>query len=170
MLPWFLGVYLCEIHSKDGRIFPSSLRLFAAAFMVAVFSAEFAPTSFLRNEIFAVIFAWSIELYCSRKVLSPLEQWMARFGVISYSFYLLHGPLIDFLLHGPIRKLFRPGYPYNQMTVGGFLFIFVPIAALSWVSYKLVEAPFHTWGIRLSSVPSPTAAPAKELSRVALPS
>ncbi|MEU6407563.1 acyltransferase [Microbispora sp. NPDC046933] len=77
-------------------------------------------------------------------------------GLISYSVYLVHHPLLKYLnaLAGDLRSL----TPTGQAAVAlGYL---VALLALSWLTYRFVEAPAQALGRRLSgrrsSSPSPT--------------
>src|SRR5690606_4613896 len=71
---------------------------------------------------------------------SPLE----RFGARSYSFYLLHQPIL-LLLAGPASLL--PGGWIGQLFVGGAIaFALVSLAAT--VLYRTVEKPSHEYAQR----------------------
>ena len=159
LFTWVLGAYLCEVHSEGRRLFPDSTRWLLAAIAVGLAVTEFKPALVVEWEIFAVIFAWTLEWYQDRVRHTLPERLLAGLGVISYSVYLLHGPLIEFFVHGPTGRILLFGYPYSQMTVSGLLFIFAPILALSWITYRTIEKPFHEFGLRLTSRAKPAGAP-----------
>ncbi|MEU8173044.1 hypothetical protein AB0C14_09215, partial [Microbispora hainanensis] len=89
-----------------------------------------------------------------RRVPSVLT-WL---GLISYSVYLVHHPLLKYLnaLAGDLRSL----TPIAQAAVAlGYL---VALLTLSWLTYRFVEAPAQALGRRISgrlSSPRPTTAP-----------
>jgi peptidoglycan/LPS O-acetylase OafA/YrhL len=148
MLVWFLGVLLCERHARGERVFPRSRVGFGLLATFGVFASQFGPLQPILWEIWAFVFGWLLELYRDRREPSRLEHGLAWVGVVSYSLYLWHGPLIETLL--PLLKpALRSGFPYNQMTVGSLL-VLAPLLLLSWITYSLVEQPFHKLGIRLS--------------------
>jgi peptidoglycan/LPS O-acetylase OafA/YrhL len=149
-LPWFLGVFLCEKHSRGERLFPRCGGGLLLAYVGALAAAEFAPCRPRLWEISCWVFAWTIEWYSDRQQYSLPERGLAGLGVISYSFYLFHDPLVGFL-GGLAKPLLSLGYPYNQLTLGGLVFIFGPLIGLSWLSYRLIEKPLHELGLRLTS-------------------
>lgn len=148
MFVWFLGVLLCERHARGDRVFPRSRIGFGLLAAFGVFASQFAPLQTILWEIWAFIFGWLLELYRDRRSPGRLEHGVAWIGVVSYSLYLWHGPLIETLL--PLLKpALRGGFPYNQMTVGSVL-VLAPLLLLSWATYRFVEKPFHNLGMRLS--------------------
>ena len=151
MLVWYLGVLLCERHAGGARVFPRSRLGLALLTAFGVFASQFGPLQTILWEIWAFIFGWLLELYRDRRSPAPLERGIAWIGVLSYSLYLWHGPLIETLL--PLLKpALRVGFPYNQMTVGAGLAL-APLLLLSWGTYRMVERPFHQLGMRLSRRP-----------------
>jgi peptidoglycan/LPS O-acetylase OafA/YrhL len=67
-------------------------------------------------------------------------------GLISYSVYLLHHPLLRFLIAivGDVRK----AGPFVQVPLAaGYL---AAVLGLSWATYRFVEAPMQRVGRRLS--------------------
>ncbi|MFT3831277.1 MAG: acyltransferase [Opitutaceae bacterium] len=159
MLVWYLGVLLCERHARGERVFPRSRLGFGLLATFGVFASQFAPLQTLLWEIWAFIFGWLLELYRDRRGPTRLERGVAWIGVVSYSLYLWHGPLIETLLPW-LKPALRAGFPYNQMTVGSVL-VLAPLLLLSWTTYRLVEKPFHNLGLRLSRLPR-TAPPTVE--------
>ena len=147
-LVWFLGVYVCDRHARGERAFPRSLAAFGCAVVFGLFASQFGPLQKILWEIFGFIFAWLLELYRDRTASTRWERALAWIGVVSYSLYLFHSPLIETLLP-LLRPLLRFAYPYNQMTLGALLML-IPLLLLSWCSYQLVERPFHNLGVRLS--------------------
>lgn len=147
-LVWYLGVLLCERHAHGIRVFPRSRTGFAALAVFGLGAAQFGPLQALLWEIWGFIFAWALELYRERRSPSRLERAVAGVGVISYSLYLWHGPFIETLLP-LLRPVLHFGFPYNQLTIGAMP-VLASLLLLSWGTYRLVEAPFHALGARLS--------------------
>ena len=74
----------------------------------------------------------------------PMPQFLCnalrQTGAISYSIYLLHGPLLAFLPK-TIRAAF-PAHEFSLFEIGGCLLLFcVPVFVISWLSYRFVELP-----------------------------
>lgn len=71
---------------------------------------------------------------------TPLERW----GLASYSFYVVHQPMI--LILGP---LIRPHVTSDLLALGVGLLVVLPLTAVAaWVLYVLVERPAHEYGRR----------------------
>jgi peptidoglycan/LPS O-acetylase OafA/YrhL len=117
MFPWYVGVLLAEWHRQNRRLFPKSWSLFALSLCAGVALSQLHACKNFEWEIWTPVFAWLLELYNDRSHFSFIERGLAGLGVVSYSFYLLHLPLLEGLLH-----LFQPallrGYPFNQFTIG----------------------------------------------------
>lgn len=74
-----------------------------------------------------------------RLARTPLERW----GLGSYSFYLVHQPMI--LALGPLGE--RVDSDVVALALG--LLVALPLtAAVAWVVYVLVERPAHQYGRR----------------------
>ena len=74
----------------------------------------------------------------------PLPRMMCnglrQIGVISYSIYLLHGPLLAFL-PAKIRAAF-PAHAFSPLEISICLFFFCGVILfISWLFYRLVELP-----------------------------
>jgi peptidoglycan/LPS O-acetylase OafA/YrhL len=150
MFPWYAGVLLSERHRQNRRVFPKSPSLFSVSLLIGVVLSQVHVCRNFEWEIWTPIFAWMLELYNDRTRFSFAERGVAAVGVVSYSFYLLHLPLLEWLLHRFQPALLR-GYPFNQFTVGGFVLIFLPIFAISWVVHRFIEKPFQKLGVSLSN-------------------
>jgi len=150
LFPWVLGVYLCERHRAGEKVFPESTKLLITAVILGCAAFEFWPTRQYIWQIFAPIFGWIIEWCSSRAFDRPTARGFVFLGVVSYSFYLIHGPVIELIIHSPAKKLLAAGYPYNQMFVGGFVVAFIPILVCSWLLYRWIERPFHEYGVKIT--------------------
>lgn len=150
LFPWTFGVYLCEQHRIGRKVFPESKILLVGALVVACAAFEFWPTRQYIWQIFTPVFGWVIEFCSGRRFNGYFARGFVFLGVVSYSFYLIHGPFIELIIHSPLKKLLSFGYPYNQMTVGGIVVIFLPILLSSWLLYLLIEKPSHEFGLKLT--------------------
>lgn len=90
-----------------------------------------------------------VMLACSHALDFPALNVTEKFGERSYSFYLLHQPVL--LILAPAVALL-PGWP-TQLVVGG-LGTFIIISVLAHVMYGAVELPTHKLGRRF--FPNPT--------------
>ena len=140
---------MCEAHSNNKRLFPKSYTLFIFSILTASFMREISFINPYSWQIFAFVFAWLIELYKERHMITCIERSIAFLGMISYSFYLIHVPLIEFAVNHPIYRFIKIGYPYNQMSIGGVILILIPVALISLITYKLVEVPPQVFAKRL---------------------
>lgn len=90
---------------------------------------------------------WVNELGRGGKMLRPLES----FGARSYSFYLLHQPIL--LLAAPLVALI-PGGWIPKVLVGGTL-AFAAVTGAAALLYRWVELPSHRLGRRFFPRPTP---------------
>jgi peptidoglycan/LPS O-acetylase OafA/YrhL len=81
--------------------------------------------------------------------LSRAEQIVLPLGIVSYSFYLVHQPLIV-QLGARIEPRLFPGNPWLMAGVGGVL-IFAVIFILSALMFRLVEKPSIAMGRSFSA-------------------
>ncbi|WP_435199841.1 acyltransferase family protein [Janibacter sp. GS2] len=79
-----------------------------------------------------------------RLSITPLERW----GLASYSFYLLHQPIVLIVGH-----LLRPQVPHDVAALLVGTAIALPTTALAaWLLYVVVERPSHRYGKRHFSI------------------
>lgn len=85
---------------------------------------------------------WLAGMLCSRPA-----QW---FGQMAYSLYLSHMLVIVLAL----RLLERLAVTEPHVHALALFFIVMPATVLvSWLTYRLIEKPFHEWGRSLGSAP-----------------
>lgn len=153
-LSWSLGAYLCECSMKhrSSRIFALPFWLvFAVAFAVPFFKIT-SPFTFLA---FSLLTAIAIERLMTQKWTLPSNRYfrhvwahLSLLGVVSYSFYLIHQPLIE-LTGKMITKVFpdmfiHPLLKYT-LCLGWYPVLFV----CSWVLYRSIEQPSIQLGKRV---------------------
>ena len=92
-------------------------------------------------------------LYCAARYALPRRlcgaPLLARFGRISYSFYLLHVIVLSEVF-GRLRGLAAPSLLRDGLAVGGALALAV-VAAVIW--YLLLERPAIAWSRRVRLAP-----------------
>jgi peptidoglycan/LPS O-acetylase OafA/YrhL len=145
-LSWSIGAYLCECFLA-GR----SSRLFAFRFdvicLIAFALPLFRPTAGFKFLAFSFLTATAIERLMTEKWKLPTSRlatiaWnhLSLLGTVSYSFYLLHQPIIN--LTG---ELFEKTFPdsiihplVKYLTCIAWYFI---ILFISYFFYRIVEQP-----------------------------
>jgi peptidoglycan/LPS O-acetylase OafA/YrhL len=102
-----------------------------------------------------VILSYILHADCPR-LNSLLRSRLARFiGMISYSLYLLHLPISD-VLNNLVPRVLNLSIDYQNWGIL-FRLAMVPVvvtvcAAAAWISYRIIEAPFHELGRRLAGM------------------
>ncbi|MDF5730616.1 MAG: hypothetical protein PUP92_21980, partial [Rhizonema sp. PD38] len=123
--------------------------------LLFLISYEYKPLSIpIGTSSITLLLTSLIEDYIlERKRVSFLEKIIANIGLVSYSIYLFHEPLLEWLKM-LINKYFDANFQYSQhpyftCTLGATI-IFIPILLISWLSYKYVEMPTHRLGKSIS--------------------
>lgn len=111
-----------------------------AAFPIAAWGRAAGPpwaVDALLGIFYACLFAWVV--FPERARLAP--AWLTRFGVMSYSFFLIHEPVADWF-GPPLGHLFKNPYLALVPVIGicGVACVFV-----SAVFFRLVEEPASRW-------------------------
>ena len=153
---WCLGAWVAERYvagrsSLTGR----SWAIPAVLLVLALGSGTLVASSAWLRTLWAVFFAAVLERYlrsahaagAARAGENAQPSWLERLlvpvGLCSYSLYLLHMPLLNFLLQ-QWRRRFGP-HEMVELLVGFGLFLPV-VAAVSWASYLYVEQ----WSMRMA--------------------
>ncbi len=139
---WILGAYLAEcLHQKREPRLPAHPLVIALLSAVLILAACCRPLAPFRFTIASVLSAILMMRYLRhRTALAAWERAFVPLGLISYSFYLWHQPLI-----GRVMKVMHlAGLPKAQWIVFtiGLAVTFACIAALSWLLYRHVELRF----------------------------
>jgi peptidoglycan/LPS O-acetylase OafA/YrhL len=145
---WLIGAVIAEKHIRGSRLFESQ-RIWIISMAILCAIACSVQIVFPLAFHFAS-FAWAgvIDAYAVRKSnINSFGRLIASIGVISYSVYIIHQPLIYPL----INFLERIGIqnPPFQIILGGVLFLPI-IYFLGWISYMALEQNGIQLGKRLS--------------------
>ncbi len=150
---WCLGAAIAEGHlaRRLPAVKPGSLCLAAGALFAAYF---FRPAvAFLFPLTALVTGGLIIHLLARPQALRPVPSqprpagMLARLGVVSYSFYLLHQPVLALVPRGARMVFPDRNHPYLCFIV--ILALLVPVYYLSLFFYRWVELPSVAAGQRL---------------------
>ena len=137
-----MGAYLAECFIRDKSLpfvrWPPVLILIAAI-MLTFFKPTFAFSFLLFSLLTAVVLArfisglWSIQNY----YLALACRHLSALGVVSYSFYLLHDPILTLVLQ---LKNYQ-GQIHPLLIFGIFLTLYMPILFMANIFYRFIEMP-----------------------------
>lgn len=147
---WAAGAWLAESHHRGVPLFPSRGRWLAGLFLAWLLVCSRPSLSWIDNLLIALFFTCLIESYLHRKTLNAAEKGLARLGLVSYSFYLLHQPFVSWG-----QSLFTAGhggFGWSLLALTGVMaLIFIPIFLLSLLFYYGIEWPTHRIGKKLAA-------------------
>jgi peptidoglycan/LPS O-acetylase OafA/YrhL len=114
------------------------------------------PRYLTRSVLTLLVFggAFAVGMACRHR---RVPRWLAWIGVVSYSVYLLHVPLIQLL-----APMLRPltGTLAEIVAAGAFLAL---LLALSWLTHRYIEVPSQRLGHRAARPrPVPPGDPSRE--------
>jgi peptidoglycan/LPS O-acetylase OafA/YrhL len=152
-LSWSLGAYLCEcsMHQRSSRIFALPFWLVLGVAFAVPFFRFTSPFTFLA---FSLLTAIAIERLMTQKWTLPSNDYfrtlwahLSLLGVISYSFYLIHQPIIE--LTGKVIERVLPGTFIHPLLKYSLCLAWYPLLFLfSLLLYRFIEQP----SIRLGKV------------------
>jgi peptidoglycan/LPS O-acetylase OafA/YrhL len=135
---WALGAYIADGYFKKEQVFYLSKLTIFLLISSFVFSTLYLPASTISFTLSSLITAILLEQYIqSKRELSTIEKAFVPLGLCSYSFYLIHFPMIY-----PLTRLFISlGVSDNILIQMLFVMpvIFCLIFAISWILYITVE-------------------------------
>ena len=141
---------------------------------VAALSYTVKPLYFLLFPSVSLVTAAAVAHLVSRPAgIAPsprfVWQWQAlrQIGVVSYSVYLLHGPLLAYVAKA-LPEAF-PAHAFSPFAISNCLLLFcVLLFLISWLFYRWVELPgieLGKWVLkRMVPLPAPVPAAANERS------
>jgi peptidoglycan/LPS O-acetylase OafA/YrhL len=143
---WGLGAFVAErhFHGLDFQLRSRSILWLLALF--ALIAAHFEAVRWMLGPAFSVIFAvWvGVALRTEARSKSIIWRGLKWVGVISYSMYLLHQPLLarfSLLLE---QHVF--GKDLLALATVGALFCCIVIAGISYISWRFIELPSQDAG------------------------
>lgn len=140
---WTLGAFVAERFLRGKRAFPDRSSLRFAMLAVVVLSTWTKPTAIFTFSLASVFFALVCDAYLHRgRLPSRWEKWLVPIGLCSYSFYLIHYPLVG-MIAGLLRKVPVFQSPLVLMMTAPFAVVFV--FGISYVAFLTVER----WSILL---------------------
>ena len=147
---WCLGALIAERFVQGRRLVNFSYWWAAPVVAAGVFLAGTRYSITAETTVWSLVAVFLVDGYVNAKRTAGwLERRLMAFGVVSYSFYLLHAPMTQWTY----RFLYEWGISGGlvwDLTLGAAA-AFIPILAASWLTYRLVEAPGIALGRRLMS-------------------
>ena len=146
---WTLGAFLAERFVAGHRAFPISAGLRGALLAAVALSAFTKPSNIFTFSLASVFCALICESYLHRtRPLRSAERWLIPVGLCSYSFYLIHFPLVP-IIAGQLRKL--PGFGNPAVLAGAAPLAAAIVFALSFAAYVTIEKNSSALGRRLGT-------------------
>jgi len=149
---WAIGAYLAELFLDGkknifGRInFPLVLAFcISTLFFKPFFNYAFTAFAFLTAVVIDRLMGetWTFSLP-STGFLNGLWRHLSFLGIVSYSFYLFHQPILSNIPEFVLRHVgFQSNKAILMLTALG---LYPLILLLSWISYKAIELPSITIG------------------------
>lgn len=150
---WSIGAHLAETF-RQNKPSPLAWIRFDFVLVVALFLPFFQPLHALAFPAFALLSAVAMERLISRRWDAPagiIWRHLAFLGVVSYSFYLFHQPMMGLttgaLLH-VLPGLTLPGGLRYFICLGWY----VPILGLSFLAFRLLERPSISLGAQFAKI------------------
>ncbi|WP_438481247.1 acyltransferase family protein [Oleiharenicola lentus] len=146
---WCLGAYLAENYLRGKPLPKSKLSMVILAGLV-VGSDFIKPLSVYMYLLSALFFAGLITFLIDRSAQEstanpPLwRKFFAQVGLLSYSLYLLHQPLLELI--PAITSYAGPALSGPLVRMGACIVSFVFIYLCSVIFYRFVELPSIAWG------------------------
>ena len=146
---WTLGAFLAERFAAGKRVFPAHFGCVLVAAALFLSSTLIRPASMFSFQLASLLSAVCIEhaIWTERR-LSAAEKLLVPLGLCSYSFYLFHQPILNFLVAW-IKQHFT-GDPVSIVLAGGPAMLLL-IGLLSAGVYQLIEKPSMRLGRRFSN-------------------
>jgi peptidoglycan/LPS O-acetylase OafA/YrhL len=138
---WAFGMYLAERHCAGAKPLKHAVLLGCILLALAAGSMHFYPLRTFTFGFFGLGFGFLLERYIRRPLAGRAGKGLAWVGMLSYSLYLLHQPLVyrfqswsDATLHI---------HPVIEATILFPILYALPLLLIAWIYYKAIEAPAH---------------------------
>jgi peptidoglycan/LPS O-acetylase OafA/YrhL len=141
---WILGAALAEAYVEQRRLFGRSGAWLVASGVLTLVSVALRPMEVQSYLFSSVFFAVLMQHYLEvRRPLLAVERALVPVGVISYSLYLWHSPILALTQRLAWTKLAHLGV-WAQLA---FAAAAVPLALLvvGWLSYRVLEVAVPAW-------------------------
>jgi peptidoglycan/LPS O-acetylase OafA/YrhL len=137
---WGIGAYLADVWFHTGRpAFPNGLKLLAVLIPLWVMTNYYLPLSLQSRWITSTAAAVVVDQVLAAGTGSSWwYRTLGRLGLVSYSMYLLHQPLIEWTTRPVLELLGLPATPVVMFAVALPLSLGV-VATLSAASYYALE-------------------------------
>lgn len=157
---WCLGAYLAENYRNKKQSPILEKVPFLVALFVVLLSTQFLPSSTFSFLGFSLLGAIAVQRYISGKWKTPLPTgssiknkiWahLSFLGTISYSFYLIHQPIIG-QTKSLLEKYWKSSIHETPHQSYPFVLLWYPILLLlSWIMYKIIELPAAKFGKKVT--------------------
>jgi peptidoglycan/LPS O-acetylase OafA/YrhL len=134
---WTIGAVIAEKHIGGSRLFNRRAAWIIVILLLLFASSAIQPLYPLAFNLAAIAWAAVLDSYVFKSaVLGKVETIACTVGAASYSIYLIHQPIMVFVLHS--ASLNRS----TLMLLGGILFT-PAIVSLGWLSYSMIEKRFN---------------------------
>ncbi len=138
---WSIGAYLAEMHMQQKVPMFTVIR-FDLVLFLTILSAQFKPTQSLTFPLCALATALAMERLHQGQWKVASEGWshwlwthLAKVGVVSYSFYLFHQPILSKVGKG-LRDTLPP-----LAIVGCLLLLYPLILLVARLGHRYLELP-----------------------------
>jgi peptidoglycan/LPS O-acetylase OafA/YrhL len=145
---WILGACLAEALVNKKPLFPRNTAVLVASFLLLLVAVNFKLLNVQTYFISSVFFAALMERYLAlTSPLLRLERLLVPIGLISYSLYLWHGPVINLAITAGAA-------PHVALTPLTDWLIYFPLIlaatmGISFLSYRYIEVgvplAWHRW-------------------------
>ena len=160
-LSWSIGAFLAH-RFIAGQPSPLSKLRFDVLLIISLLLPFFRPTQayvFLATALLTGIaiekYAYGIWQFPKGKYLRRLMQHLSLLGVVSYSFYLIHQPILPLIRRLPVTF---QSLPLHLSTHGNFILciaMYPLLLVLACLMHRFVEMPSAKLG-KINRSPSPT--------------
>jgi peptidoglycan/LPS O-acetylase OafA/YrhL len=122
---WTLGAYLAEHYLRGARAFPRGRAVRWGMLALVFVSTWTKPTAIFTFSLASAFFALACETYLGRdRSATSAERMLVPLGVCSYSFYLIHYPLVGFFA-GWLRQLLGVESPVALLSAAPIALAFI---------------------------------------------
>jgi peptidoglycan/LPS O-acetylase OafA/YrhL len=146
---WLIGAAIAEQHIQGRCLFKSHTTWIASMAILVLISFAVHPITPLQFYFAAIGWAAALDAYVYHgEKVNRFAKMLAFGGIVSYSTYLIHQPLIEPFLE--LLRMAKIVHPAIQIIIGTILFVPI-VTLLGWVSYRIVERSSIRLGQQLTT-------------------